>query len=111
MLSQKQTKDLKFKLRTLIGILSKGEYNVMTANGGDTYTFVDIESHKTIHEISWLELCIDYIPKKLGISHLIIPLNDEFNLIEYLLDVYDDKVNRKKEIIIPESSYLLDGTH
>lgn len=109
------TKSLKADLCKLIKILAEGEYKVMTADGGDTYMFSSMEKNNRVaSSVSWSDLCIGYIPKKLGIQYLIIPTNNEFNIAKYLIDYYNDLVQaQQKELIVDEDTnnpYALDGT-
>ncbi len=108
------TKALKADLYKLIKILAEEEYRVMTNDGGDTYMFVEKGSRAATF-VSWSDLCIGYIPKKLGIQYLIIPTNNEFNIAKYLIDYYNEMVlNQKtKETIVDEeinNPYALDGS-
>jgi hypothetical protein len=110
------SKGLKLELSKLINKLAEGEYKVMTHDGGDTYMFLNHKSsNRAATSVSWSDLCINYIPRKLGIDYLIIPTNNEFNIARFLIDYYNDMIeNKNKEIIISEDDsnpYALDGSH
>lgn len=107
----------KNELKLLLDLISKDEYRVMTNDRGETYMFVHQGTKKATYCLTWLELCINYIPKRLGINYMIIPMNDGFNVARYLIDYYNDlSSNANKEISYPEEEttdnpYALDGSH
>lgn len=106
------TKHAKAELFKLVKLLADKEFTVMTPDGGETYILLN-KKDKRSYSPSWAELCINYVPKKLGINYLIIPTNEDFNIIDYFIEYYNQINSSKKENIIEKTvnnPYDLDGS-
>lgn len=120
----------KHKLKQLIIQLVGDDYNVVTHDSGNTYSIYKKQKgggnrndRYDLYDRTWLELCVAFIPQKLGMTCLVIPTNDpEFNLADYLLQYYEDLEKNKESVVdeitevdnidyAVESGYNLDGSH